>query len=150
MNPGSPRSAAPRRDQDENRQSRSPKSPTRHERGAGYDMRRLCATVLIFEAIVIGLAIPVAVKIGHMSAGSAGPAGGALAGAAVVIAIAVSVRATGEPGLRIALVTGSILQLVMIASGAFVPVMYALGVIFGVLWTVAILLGRSTERAELR
>ena len=113
-------------------------------------MRRLCATVLIFEAIVIGLAIPVAIKIGHISAGSAGPAGGALAGAAVVLAIAVSVRSTGVPGLRIALVTGSILQLLMIASGAFVPVMYALGVIFGALWTVAILLGRSAERAELR
>jgi hypothetical protein len=37
-------------------------------------MRRLCATVLIFEAIVIGLAIPVAVRIGHVSAGSAGSA----------------------------------------------------------------------------
>jgi hypothetical protein len=113
-------------------------------------MRRLCATVLIFEAIVIGLAIPVAVKIGHVSAGSAGPAGGALAGAAVVVAIAVSMRSTGLPGLRIALVTGSILQVLMIASGALVPVMYALGVIFGVLWTVAILLGRRVERAEPR
>jgi Protein of unknown function (DUF4233) len=111
-------------------------------------MRRLCATVLIFEAIVIGLAIPVAVRIGHVSAGSAGPAGGALAGAAVVVAIALSVRSTGLPGLRIALVTGSILQLVMIASGALVPVMYGLGVIFGVLWAIAILLGRKAERLE--
>src|SRR5215469_7284911 len=142
-----PRRAAPQREQSENRQNRSPKGPTRHETGAGYDMRRLCATVLIFEAIVIGLAIPVAVRIGHVSASSAGPAGGALAGAAVVIAIAVSVRSTGLPGLRIALVTGSILQLVMIASGAVVPVMYALGVIFGIRWTAAILLGRSAERA---
>ena len=33
-------------------------------------MRRLCATVLIFEAIVIGLAIPVAIRIGHVSAGA--------------------------------------------------------------------------------
>jgi len=113
-------------------------------------MRRLCATVLIFEAIVIGLAIPVAVRVGHLSAGSAGPAGGALAGAAVLVAIAVSLRSTGRPGLRIALVTGSILQLAMIASGVVVPVMYGLGVIFGALWTVAILLGRSAERAAPR
>jgi hypothetical protein len=110
-------------------------------------MRRLCATVLVFEAIVIALAIPVAVKIGHLSPDSAGSAGGALAGAAVLIAIAVSVRSTGLPGLRIALVTGSILQLLMIASGVVVPVMYGLGVIFGVLWIVAIRLGRSAERA---
>jgi len=110
-------------------------------------MRRLCATVLIFEAIVIGLAIPIAIRNGHVSSGSAGSAVGALAGAAVLVAIGVSVRSTGVPGLRIALVTGSILQLLMIASGAVVPVMYALGVIFGILWTVAILLGRSAERA---
>ena len=119
---GEPPQGGPRREQDENPEIRSPKSPTRHETGSGYDMRRLCATVLIFEAIVIGLAIPVAVRVGHVSAGSAGPAGGALAGAAVVTAIAVSLRSTGLPGLRIALVTGSILQLVMIASGVVVPV----------------------------
>ena len=32
-------------------------------------MRRLCATVLIFEAIVIGLAIPVAITIEHVKHG---------------------------------------------------------------------------------
>jgi Protein of unknown function (DUF4233) len=47
-------------------------------------------------------------------------------------------------------VTGSILQLAMIASGVVVPVMYGLGVIFGALWTAAILLGRSAERAAPR
>ena len=30
-------------------------------------MRRLCATVLIMEAIVIGLAIPVAITLEHAS-----------------------------------------------------------------------------------
>jgi hypothetical protein len=113
-------------------------------------MRRLCSTVLIFEAIVIGLAIPVAVTIGHVSARSAGSAGGALAGAAVLTAVAVSLRSTGPAGLRIALVAGSILQLLMIAAGAVVPAMYGLGVIFGILWTVAICLGRSAERATPR
>jgi len=113
-------------------------------------MRRLCATVLIFEAIVIGLAIPVAIAVGHVSGHTAGPAGGALAGAAVLIAVAVSMRSVGARGLQIALVTGSILQLLMIASGAMVPAMYALGAIFGVLWTTAIWLGRSAERATPR
>jgi Protein of unknown function (DUF4233) len=80
-------------------------------------MRRLCATVLIFEAIIIGLAIPVAVKIGHVAAGSAGPAGGGLAGAAIVVAVAISVRSTGPAGLRFALVAGSVLQLLMIVPG---------------------------------
>lgn len=113
-------------------------------------MRRLCATVLIFEAIIIGLAIPVAVKIGHMAAGSAGPAGGGLAGAAVLVAVAISIRSTGPAGLRFALVAGSILQLLMIVSGAVVPVMYALGAIFTILWVVAICLGHSAERTQPR
>jgi hypothetical protein len=113
-------------------------------------MRRLCTTVLIFEAIVIGLAIPVAIKVNHMAPGSAGPTGGGLAGAAVLIAVAVSMRSTGLPGLRIALIAGSILQVLMIASGAVVPAMYGLGVIFAVLWTIAICLGRSAERAQPR
>ena len=111
-------------------------------------MRRLCATVLIFEAIVIALAIPIAVKIEHVSGGSAGPAGGGLAGAAVLIAVAVSMRTIGLPGLRIALAAGSVLQILLIVSGAVVPAMYPLGVIFAVLWTIAILLGRSAERAS--
>jgi Protein of unknown function (DUF4233) len=108
-------------------------------------MRRLCATVLFFEAIVIGLAIPVAIKINHMSPGSAGPTGGGLAGAAVLIAVAVSMRGTGQRGLQIALAAGSILQILMIASGAVVPAMYGLGVIFAILWTIAICLGRSAS-----
>ena len=113
-------------------------------------MRRLCATVLIFEAIIIALAIPIAVKIEHVAGGSAGPAGGGLAGAAVLIAVAVSMRTIGDPGLRIALVAGSVLQVLMIVSGVMVPAMYGLGVIFAVLWVIAIWLGRSAERAQPR
>jgi hypothetical protein len=111
-------------------------------------MRRLCATVLIFEAIIIGLSIPVAITVSHVSAHSAGPAGGALAAVAVIIGVAVSMRHLGDSVLKIALVMGSILQLLIIASGALVPAMYALGVIFAVLWAIAIWLGRSAERAQ--
>ena len=35
-------------------------------------MRRLCATVLIFEVVVIGLAIPVAITIAHARPVAAG------------------------------------------------------------------------------
>jgi hypothetical protein len=113
-------------------------------------MRRLCATVLIFEAIIIALAIPIAIKIEHVAGGSAGPAGGGLAGAAVLIAVAVSMRTIGDPGLRIALIAGSVLQILMIVSGVMVPAMYGLGVIFAVLWCIAIWLGHSAERAQPR
>jgi hypothetical protein len=103
-------------------------------------VRRLCATVLIFEAVVIGLAIPVAITIGHTGPAQAGAAGGVLALAALVIAGLV-----GRPGQDWALVAGSVLQAAVIATGAVVPAMYALGVIFGALWLTAIWLGRRHQ-----
>jgi hypothetical protein len=103
-------------------------------------MRRLCGTVLIMEAVVIGLAIPVAITISHAKATSAGTAGGILAGAAVVLA---GIAGRGVP--RWVLVAGSVLQVLVIATGVVVPVMYALGVIFAGLWSTAIWLGRRYQ-----
>jgi Protein of unknown function (DUF4233) len=105
-------------------------------------MRRLCATVLIFEAIVIGLAIPVAITIEHEPHLSAGVAGGALAGVAVLLAAVV-----GRPGQGWALAAGSLLQAAMIAAGLVVPAMFVLGAIFAALWAVAIWLGRRYREA---
>ncbi len=103
-------------------------------------MRRLCATVLIMEAIVIGLSIPVAVQISHASPLAAGIAGGAAAVAAVLLA------ALARRRLRATLAGGSVLQLAVIAAGAVVPVMYFLGAIFTALWLAGVLLGHRWER----
>jgi uncharacterized protein DUF4233 len=103
-------------------------------------MRRLCATVLVFEVVVIGLAIPVAITIDHAGPVEAGVTGGVLAATAVVIAGLV-----GRPGQRWTLAGGTVLQVAVIATGVVVPVMYALGVIFGALWLTAIWLGRRYE-----
>jgi len=105
-------------------------------------MRRLCATVLIFEAIVIGLAIPVAITIEHESHRSAGVAGGVLAGVAILLAVVV-----GRSGQRWALVAGSLLQVAVIATGVVVPAMFVLGAIFAGLWAVAIWLGLRYREA---
>ena len=105
-------------------------------------MRRLCATVLVFEAIVIGLAIPVAITIDHRSHLSAGVAGGVLAGVAVLLAAVV-----GRPGQGWALVAGSLLQVAVIAAGLVVPAMFVLGAIFAGLWAVAIWLGLRYREA---
>lgn len=99
-------------------------------------MRRLCATVLVFEAIVIGLAIPVAITIEQVAHRPAAIAGGVLAGTAVLLAAVV-----GRPRQGWALAAGSVLQLAVIATGVVVPAMFALGVIFAVLWVIAIWLG---------
>jgi Protein of unknown function (DUF4233) len=103
-------------------------------------MKRLCATVLVMEAIIIGLAIPVAITINHYPARQAGLAGGALAVAAVLLAAVVS-RAATRPVLAI----GSVLQVLVIAAGTLVPVMYALGAIFAGFWVLAIWMGRRAE-----
>lgn len=105
-------------------------------------MRRLCATVLIMEAIVIGLAIPVAITIEHVPHRSAGVAGGALAGAAVLLASVV-----GRPGQGWTLAVGSLLQVAVIAAGVLVPAMYALGALFAALWATAIWLGYRFREA---
>jgi len=102
-------------------------------------MRRLCATVLIMEAIVAGLAIPVAVQIDHAPAAAAGAAGGAAAAAAALLA------ALARRRLPWTIVGGSVLQALVIAAGAVVPVMYFLGAIFGALWVTGIWLGRLVE-----
>jgi hypothetical protein len=92
------------------------------------------------ETIVIGLAIPVAITIGHTRAGSAELAGGGLAGAAVLLAAVV-----GRPRFGWALAGGSVLQAAVIATGVVVPVMYALGAIFAGLWATAIWLARRYQ-----
>ena len=104
-------------------------------------MKRLCATVLIMEAIVIGLAIPVAVQIDHLAPQAAGLTGGIAAVAAVVFA------ALARRALPATLVGGSLLQVFAIVSGSIVPVMYFLGGVFAVLWATGIWLGRRVEHA---
>jgi hypothetical protein len=100
-------------------------------------MRRLCATVLGFEAIVVILAIPVAINIGHTSPRTALIAGGSLAGVAVLLSVVVARPRIVRPTL----VAGSVLQACVIAAGVLAPAMYGLGVIFAVLWSTAIWLG---------
>jgi hypothetical protein len=103
-------------------------------------LKRLCATVLIMEAVVIGLSIPVAIQISHLTPGSAGLAGGIAAVGAVLFAI------MARPLLPAALVGGSLLQIFVIVSGVIVPVMYILGAIFAALWAIGIWIGFRVER----
>lgn len=106
-------------------------------------MRRLCATVLISEMVVIWLAIPVALAVEHASPRKIGVAGVALAIAAVVLA------AMARRWLRWTLAGGSVLQALVIAAGVIVPVMYFLGGIFAALWVIGIVLGYRFEGHRL-
>jgi hypothetical protein len=104
-------------------------------------MRRLCGTVLGMEAVVVLLAIVPAKTLEHVSGGTAALVGGVIALLAILLAGVV-----GRPRMRWALYAGSVLQLLVIASGAVIPVMYALGVIFTALWFTGIWLARKMER----
>ena len=116
--------------------SRSPAGPgTRRRRPI---LRRLCASVLVFEAIVLILAVPVAITIEHLRHGVAGGVGGGLALAAVLLA--------GLVGRgRWALVAGTILQVLIIAAGLAVPALYVLGVIFAAFWFGGIWMANRLE-----
>jgi Protein of unknown function (DUF4233) len=108
----------------------------------GKGIRQLCGTVLIFEAIVIGLAIPVAIVLEHANHGVAGGIGGALAVGAVLIGGVV-----GRPRMGWAVLAGTVLQVLVIASGVIVPAMYALGAIFAALWVTGLWLARRHQPA---
>ena len=106
-------------------------------RAAGGRLRQLCGTVLVMEAIVIGLAIPVAIVLEHVHRGLAGGVGGGLAGCALLLSGLV-----GRRGMGWALVAGTVLQALVIAAGIAVPAMYSLGAIFAALWITGIWLAR--------
>ena len=102
--------------------------------------RQLCGTVLIMEAIVIGLAIPVAIVLEHDNRALAGGVGGALALCALLIGGVV-----GRPRMGWALWAGTALQVLVIAAGVIVPAMYILGAIFAALWITGIWLARRLQ-----
>lgn len=105
-------------------------------------MSRLSATVLALEAIVIALTIVPAVKLGHVDPLAAG----LTAGLAVVLAALLAALARRR--LPVTLIGGSLLQVLVIASGAVLPVMYILGGIFALLWVTGIWLGHRVESSS--
>lgn len=102
---------------------------------------RLCAAILLLEAIVLGLTTPVLISVVGVSAGRACAIGLGLAGACVVVA--------GLLRFDWAYPLGWVIQIAAIALGVLISSMYALGAIFLALWATAYFLGRKieTERA---
>jgi hypothetical protein len=111
-------------------------------RKAANPVRRLYATVLACEAIVIALAIPVAVAVLDVSGATAGAVCGGLAVLCLLMA--------GLLRFRWSFAAGSVLQVAIIATGFMVPAMFFLGVLFGALWLTAFWMGRKVERLPAR
>ncbi|MDQ1642346.1 MAG: hypothetical protein QOJ90_1697 [Actinomycetota bacterium] len=101
-------------------------------------MRLLAASVLVAEAFVIFFATLVAKDLSDVESSTVWLVGGAGALAALVVAGLLR-RPWGY-------LLGSLLQVLVIAAGLVVPVMFFLGAVFAALWGLAILLGRRVER----
>ena len=107
-----------------------------------HPMRSVLSAILVFEAIVVALAIPVAILVGNVDGGLAGAVGG---GVAVACLICVGLLRFG-----FGRVVGSVLQVVALLLGFAVPLMFVLGAVFGALWFVCLVQDRrlAALRAE--
>jgi len=102
-------------------------------------MRVLTSSVLVMEAIMLGLAIPVVVVAGGQPA-AVGWLIGALAMACLLL--------PGAFARPFFVPAGWTLQAAVIACGIVEPMLFALGAIFAALWWAALHLGRKVERAQ--
>ncbi|MDQ2708011.1 MAG: DUF4233 domain-containing protein [Actinomycetota bacterium] len=101
-------------------------------------LRGVMAAILILESVSVLLTLLVVTKI----SGNGGPVG-----VGVVLALAVAMISATQFLARpwgIGLVVA--LQLAMIGCGFLVPVLGALGVVFGLVWTAILLMRRDVAR----
>lgn len=101
-------------------------------------MRTLCASTLIGEAFVIGLAGLVAMNLSGYPASTVWTVGGTAMALCVVLSGLIT-----RPG---AVAVGWLLQIGLIASGFVVPLMFVLGAVFAGLWWAAVHYGRKIDR----
>lgn len=98
----------------------------------------MAATVLVFEAMVVVFASLVAKDLSALSTTQA--VGG---GALLAVVLVLSSGVLGRPG---GYWWGSLLQVAVVATGAVVPVMIGIGLLFTGLWVAALVIGTRIER----
>ena len=101
-------------------------------------MRTLGPALLLLEAIVVGLAIPVAVVLYD-----GGPRAAWTLGILAVLLVLGSGYARQPRGIAV----GSGLQLLVILAGVVVPALALLGLIFLAIWLTAVVYAGKAERA---
>lgn len=107
---------------------------------AGNPMRTVLVTLLLFEIVVFGLAIPVMIYVSHVSIGLAAALGG---GAALLALVAAGLmrKPVGYP-------LGWLAQLAGVALGLLTPSMFAVGGLFLGLWVITFVLGKRLDAAR--
>jgi len=96
-------------------------------------MRTVVLSVLVFEIIVFGLAVPVMILVSHIPAG--------LAGGAAVLALV----AAGLLRRTLGYAIGWLTQLVGVSLGVLTPGMFAVGGIFLAIWVLCFVLGKRLD-----
>ncbi|HET8615853.1 MAG TPA: DUF4233 domain-containing protein [Actinomycetales bacterium] len=110
---------------------------------ASRSFRRLFAMlVLLGEALVVGFATLVAKDLADVSRGTALLAGGLLALLCIVTA--------GLLRSRVGYSVGWAVQVLLLASAIWVPVMLFLGLVFGGLWVMAMVQGQKADDLTAR
>ncbi|MEG9225225.1 DUF4233 domain-containing protein [Aeromicrobium sp. Sec7.5] len=103
---------------------------------------RLCAAMLFFEAILLGLSTPVMITVEDVDRGLALWLGLGLAVACIVVA-----GMLRRPG---GFVLGHALQVAAIGLGFLAPAMFFVGALFALLWWGAYRLGGTIEADRAR
>jgi hypothetical protein len=103
----------------------------------GNPMRVVLMTVLIFEVIVFGLAIPVMILISDVPAAAAAGFGG---GAAVL-----AILAAGLLRRQVGYILGWATQLAGLALGFVTPMMFVVGALLAGVWVLSFVLGKRLD-----
>jgi hypothetical protein len=104
----------------------------------GNPMRVVLMTVLIFEVVVFGLAIPVMIFISDVPGAAAVGFGGATA---VLAALAAGLLRRPPLGY----VLGWLTQLAGLALGLLTSTMFIVGALFAAVWVLAFVLGKRLD-----
>ncbi|MFE6283471.1 DUF4233 domain-containing protein [Streptomyces sp. NPDC057877] len=105
-------------------------------------MRTLCSGTLIGEFFIIGFAGLVAMKDDDLSMSVVWT----VCGVAMLLSVLLCGLVTRPGGVAL----GWVLQLGLIASGFFVPMMFVVGVLFAGLWWASVHYGRKVDEAKAR
>ena len=100
-------------------------------------MRSVLMTLLLFEVVVFGLAVPVIIFLGDLPGLTAALLGG---GAALLAAVA-----AGLMRKQVGYLLGWLTQVVGVALGLATTSMYAIGGLFLVLWVITFVLGKRLD-----
>ena len=103
----------------------------------GNPMRVVLQTVLIFEVIVFGLAVPVMILISGVSAAAAAGFGG---GAALLAVLAAALLRS-----RVGYIFGWLAQLAGLALGFLTTTMFVVGAVFAAVWVMSFVMGKRLD-----